>query len=214
MPKPVFGINGNGMHVHQSLSDGKRNLFYDAKDKYNLSKLAYHFLAGQIKHARSLVAMVAPTVNSYKRLVPGYEAPVYICWGRVNRSALLRIPMVSESKVKDGTRIELRCPDPSCNPYLAFSCMLSAGLDGIEKELKPPAAVEENVYGFSDEKLDEMNIATLPLSIGEAVQELKNNDVITSTLGKDLTNHFIQAKTQEWSEFLMQVTPWEVRRYL
>ena len=214
MPKPVFGINGNGMHVHQSLSDGKKNLFYEAGDKYNLSKVAYHFLAGQIKNARALVSIVAPTVNSYKRLVPGYEAPVYICWGRVNRSALLRIPMVSKSKVKEGVRIELRCPDPSCNPYLAFACMLSAGLDGIDNTLEPPPPVEENVYGFSDEKLIEMKIDMLPGSVENAVKELEHNEVISSTLGKNLAAHFIESRRQEWKEFLMQVTPWEVKRYL
>ncbi len=215
MPKPVFGINGNGMHVHQSMADQKgKNLFYDGKDRYGLSETAYAFLAGQLEHARSLVAVVAPTVNSYKRLVPGFEAPVYICWGRVNRSALLRIPMVSKTKVKDGTRIEIRCPDPSCNPYLAFACMLSAGLHGIEKKMKPSAPVEENVFGFSDETLKERSIGTLPGSIGEAVTELEKDDVLQSTLGLDLARHFIQARRQEWKEFLTQVTSWEVQRYL
>ena len=215
MPKPIFGINGSGMHTHQSLGDGKgKNLFYDEKDPYNLSELAYQFLAGQIRHARGLISLVASTVNSYKRLVPGYEAPVYICWGRVNRSALIRIPMVTRTKAREGARLELRCPDPSCNPYLAFAGMLSVGLDGIEKKLKPPKAVEENVYGFSDEKLEKMKIATLPSTIGEAVDELGKDDVLRETLGKGLANHFIQAKRQEWKEFLMQVTPWEVERYL
>ncbi len=215
MPKPIYGINGSGMHVHQSLGNSKtKNLFYNANDPYNISEVAYQFIAGQIVHARSLVSLVAPTVNSFKRLVPGFEAPVYICWGRINRSALIRIPMVTKSKAKTGARVELRCPDPSCNPYLAFAGMLSAGLDGIEKKLKPPAAVEENVYGFSNEKLLEMKIATLPTSIGEAVEELENDEVLSATLSKDLTSHFVQAKMQEWREFLMQVTPWEVDRYL
>ena len=215
MPKPMFGVNGNGMHVHQSLGDGKgKNLFYDRKDSYNISQLAYHFLAGQIEHARSLAPIVAPTVNSYKRLVPGYEAPVYICWGRINRSALIRIPMVTATKAREGARLELRCPDPSCNPYLAFAGMLEAGLDGIRRKLSPPMAVEENVYGFSDEKLDEMDIATLPTNIGDAMDALENDDVLCNLLGKDLARHFIQAKRQEWREFLMQVTNWEVERYL
>ncbi len=215
MPKPVFGINGSGMHTHQSLGDGKgANLFYDEKDEYNLSELAYQFLAGQMKHARALFSLVAPTVNSYKRLVPGYEAPVYICWGRVNRSALLRIPMVTQTKAREGARLELRCPDPSCNPYLAFAGMLTAGLDGVNSGLKPPKAVEENVYGFSDEKLEEMAIATLPKSIDEAVDELEGDEVMRGMLGKQLVDHFIQAKRQEWKEFLMQVTPLEVERYL
>jgi glutamine synthetase len=215
MPKPLFGVNGSGMHTHQSLGDGKgKNLFYDEKDDYGLSELSYQFLAGQIKHARALSLLVAPTVNSYKRLVPGYEAPVYICWGRVNRSALIRIPKVSQTKAREGARLELRCPDPSCNPYLAFAGMLAAGLDGIDNGLKPPKAVEENVYGFSDEKLSEMEIATLPKSIGEAADELERDDIILGMMGKHLSTHFIQAKRQEWKEFLMQVTPWEVERYL
>jgi glutamine synthetase len=215
MPKPFFGINGCGMHTHQSLGDGKgTNLFYNDNDSYNLSELAYQFLAGQIKHARALTSLVAPTVNSFKRLVPGYEAPVYICWGTVNRSALIRIPKVAHSKAREGARLELRCPDTSCNPYLAFAGMLATGLFGIENKLKPPKPVEENVYGFSDEKLDEMNIATLPKSINEAVDELAEDEVIGATLGKHLTNHFINAKRQEWKEFLMQVTSWEIERYL
>ena len=215
MPKPLFGINGSGMHVHQSLANSEGiNLFYDEQNNYNLSDLALQFLAGQIKHARALTSLVAPTVNSYKRLVPGYEAPVYICWGTVNRSALIRIPKVTQTKAREGARLELRCPDPSCNPYLAFAGMLASGLAGIEQELSPAKPVEEDVYGFSDEKLEEMNIATLPKSIAEAVDELENNEVISAILGADLTKHFIGAKRQEWKEYLMQVTPWEVERYL
>jgi len=215
MPKPIFGVSGNGMHIHQSLGDGKgKNLFYNARDPYNISKIAYHFLAGQIEHAPSLVSLAAPTVNSYKRLVPGYEAPVYICWGRINRSALIRIPMVTRSKARDGARVELRCPDPSCNPYLALAGMLSAGLDGIEKKMNPPDAVEENVYGFSDDKLKEMDITTLPTNIGDAVDSLEADKVLRKMLGSDLTDHFISAKRQEWRAFLLQVTPWEVERYL
>ena len=214
MPKPITGVNGSGMHVHQSLGDAVgNNLFYDGKDSYNLSKLAYHFLAGQIAHARALAAIVDPTVNSYKRLVPGFEAPVYVCWGRVNRSALIRIPSVAPSKVKEGTRMELRNPDPSANPYLAFAAMLAAGLDGIQKELMPPDAMEENVYGFSDEKLAEKNIQTLPGSIREAVGELEEDYILREMLGYDLTEHLIQAKRQEWVAFLTQVTPWEIERY-
>lgn len=215
MPKPMFGINGSGMHVHQSLSNKEgKNLFYDAKDPYNISQMGYHFLAGQIAHAKSLVSLVAPTVNSYKRLVPGYEAPVYICWGRINRSALIRIPSVTEKKVKEGARMELRCPDPSCNPYLAFAAMLQSGLDGIEKKMTPSPAVEENVYGFSNGKLEELKIDTLPDSIAEAVDALEKDHVLINMLGKDLSEHFIQAKRQEWHEFLLQVTPWELERYL
>jgi glutamine synthetase len=215
MPKPIFGINGNGMHVHQSLWDVKgKNLFYSRSNSYNVSELAYQFLAGQIHHARSMISIVAPTVNSYKRLVPGFEAPVYVCWGLINRSALIRIPTVSRSKVSEGARIELRCPDPSCNPYLAFASMLRTGLDGIEKKLKPPEPVEENVYGFSDEKLQKMNIAMLPSTIGEAVDELEKDDIMKSTLGKELMEFIIQARRSEWKEFLLQVTAWERERYL
>ncbi|MFQ6092076.1 MAG: type I glutamate--ammonia ligase [bacterium] len=215
MPKPIFGINGNGMHVHQSLGNGRgKNLFYSPKDKYGLSDLAYRFLAGQIEHARALAAVVAPTVNSYKRLVPGYEAPIYVCWGRVNRSALIRIPQVSRGKVRVGARVELRCPDPSCNPYLAFACMLAAGLDGVERKLTPPEPAEENVYGFSDERLAELGIATLPENIEEAVGELEGDAVLKKALGDHLTEQFIGTKRREWREFLTQVTPWEIEQYL
>lgn len=215
MPKPITGINGSGMHVHQSLSDRDgKNLFFDAESDYNISELARHFLAGQIAHARALASIVAPTVNSYKRLVPGYEAPVYVCWGRVNRSALIRIPNVSKNKVAAGTRLELRCPDPSSNPYLAFAAMLAAGLDGIERKLEPPEAIEENVYGFSDEKLKEKKIAMLPHNIYEAVGALEEDGILRGLLGDELTEHIIQAKRREWRDFLMEVTPWEVERYL
>ena len=215
MPKPIYGINGNGMHVHQSLANKRGvNTFYSAKNKYGLSDLAYHFLAGQMKHARALAAVVAPTVNSYKRLVPGYEAPIYVCWGRVNRSALLRIPQVTRGKARVGARIELRCPDPSCNPYLAFASMLAVGLEGIEKRMKPPKPAEENVYGFSDEKLAELGIATLPENISEAVNELQGDNTLKKALGKHLIEQFIGAKRKEWRDFLTRVTPWEVEHYL
>jgi len=150
MPKPVFGINGSGMHTHQSLFDEDgNNLFYDRKDKYRLSSLAYHFMGGQLKHVREMAAVLCPTVNSYKRLVRGYEAPVYICWAQRNRSALIRVPRYSRGR-KKSTRLELRCPDPSCNPYLAFAVMLAAGLKGIKEKIDPPDPVEEDVYGFDD----------------------------------------------------------------
>ena len=215
MAKPIFGVNGNGMHIHQSLGDDRgKNLFYNADDPYNISRLAYHFLAGQIEHAKALVSLVAPTVNSYKRLVPGYEAPVYICWGRTNRSALIRVPRVTETKAREGARLELRCPDPSCNPYLALAGMLQAGLDGIEQKLTPGDSVEENVFDFSHSMLKEKDISVLPSNIGDAVDELEQDAVLCEMLGKGLTSHFIQAKRQEWREFLMQVTPWEIERYL
>jgi len=215
MPKPIFGINGSGMHTHQSLAqnDGS-NAFYSTKDEYGLSGVAYKFLAGQMKHAQSLVALAAPTVNSYKRLVPGYEAPVYICWGRINRSALIRVPEVTRSKAAAGARLELRCPDPSCNPYLAFASMLAAGLDGIKGNLRPPKAVEENVYHFDDLKLASLKIETLPTNLKDAVEEFEKDDVLTSVLGEHITEYFVRAKKQEWKDFLLQVTAWEVEQYL
>ncbi len=213
MPKPIFGINGSGMHTHQSLFtfDG-RNAFHDPNDKYGLSKLAYHFIAGQLENARALAAIVAPTVNSYKRLVPGYEAPVYICWGRINRSALIRVPAFPKGK-ENSTRIELRCPDPSCNPYLAFAAMLHAGLEGIEKELWPPEPVEEDVYHFDDARLKELYIRTLPGSLAEALDELEKSELMKEALGEHTFRRFIEAKRKEWDEYRIRVTDWELNRY-
>lgn len=215
MPKPIFGINGSGMHVHQSLFDVKtgKNVFYDPKDKYHLSKTAYHFIAGQLSHVKGMSAILAPTVNSYKRLVPGYEAPVYICWARINRSALMRIPMYSKGR-EQSVRCELRCPDPSCNPYLAFAVMLKAGLDGIKRKLAPPKPVEENVYDFDDTRLSELGIDTLPYSLWEAIKYLKNDKVVQQALGQKIFERYVEAKTSEWDEFRTHVTEWEVNRYL
>lgn len=215
MPKPFFGVNGSGMHTHQSLFYTKngRNAFYDAGDKYNLSDIAYHFIGGQLKYARSMAAVLAPTVNSYKRLVPGYEAPVYICWGRRNRSALIRVPEYFPGK-ESATRMELRCPDPSCNPYLAFAVMLSAGLEGVKKKIEPPKPVEEDVYQFEDKKLAEFYIETLPGSLGEAIAELKRSDLMKETLGEFTHNKYLAAKAEEWDEYRLQVTRWEIDRYL
>jgi len=215
MPKPIFGINGSGMHTHQSLyktSDGE-SAFFDPSDRYKLSRTAYAFLAGQIEHARALAAIVAPTVNSYKRLTPGYEAPVYICWGQINRSALIRIPRYSPGR-EQSTRLELRCPDPSCNPYLAFAAMLWAGLDGIERELEPPPPVEENVYDFDDARLRELDIATLPGTLREAIGELEKDGVLQQALGEHAYQAFVRAKKAEWDEYRIQVTDWELDRYL
>jgi len=214
MPKPMMGVNGSGMHVHQSLfsTETKTNAFYNESDSYNLSKTAYHFIAG-LAHARAMSAVLSPTVNSYKRLVPGYEAPVYISWARVNRSALIRIPSTSKGKTSS-TRIELRCPDPSCNIYLAFAAMLKAGLDGIKRNLAPSKPVEENLYHFDDSKLKELNIYTLPSSLWEAVEEMKRDVVIKETLGEHIYSKYIEAKTAEWNEFRLQVTQWEIERYL
>ena len=214
MPKPLYGVNGSGMHVHQSLFNAKgQNLFYDAKNKYKLSKIAYSYIASQLQHARAMSAVLAPTVNSYKRLVPGYEAPVYICWAHKNRSALIRIPRFSPGR-ELATRAELRCPDPSCNPYLAFAVMLRVGLDGIKKKLVPPAATEGDVYEFDSATLKEKNIATLPGSLREALDEAENDPLIKDALGKHTYSRFIDAKTAEWDDYRTKVTQWELDRYL
>ncbi len=214
MPKPIFGVNGSGMHVHQSLFDSKgNNAFYDAGDKYKLSKVAYSFVAGQLKHARAMSAVLAPTVNSYKRLVPGYEAPVYVCWGQVNRSALIRIPRFSPGR-ELATRAELRCPDPSCNPYLAFAVMLKAGLDGIKNGLTPPKPTEEDVYEFDAKELAARNISTLPASLKEALDEASKNGIVKSALGDHTYEKFMGAKSAEWDDYRIKVTPWEIDRYL
>jgi glutamine synthetase len=213
MPKPLFGVNGSGMHTHQSLFRGDDNAFYSVSDPYRLSPVAYSFMAGQLAHARALSAVVAPTVNSYKRLVPGYEAPVYICWGQINRSALIRIPRYSPGR-ESSTRLELRCPDPSCNPYLAFAAMLMAGLDGVDRNLKPPAPVEESAYELTNERLGELSIGTLPGTLEEALDELARDDVVNNALGEHVYLAFNRAKREEWDEYRIQVTDWELRRYL
>lgn len=214
MPKPVFGENGSGMHVHQSLFDIKSgdNAFYDPDDKYKLSKTAKSFIAGQLKHVKHFSAITSPTVNSYKRLVPGYEAPVYICWASTNRSALIRIPRISPDRTK-ATRCELRCPDPSCNPYLAFAVMLKAGLDGIKNKMEAPMPVEEDVYEFSEATLDEKHIDTLPPTLGMALQELKKNPVILEALGPHTSKVYLNAKKAEWDDYRIQVTDWEKKKY-
>ncbi|MGH2489597.1 MAG: type I glutamate--ammonia ligase [Candidatus Limnocylindria bacterium] len=215
MPKPIFGINGSGMHTHQSLWDDKKaaNAFADAKDPYGLSAVAKSYIAGTLEHARGMIAVLAPLVNSYKRLVPGYEAPVYIGWARINRSALIRIPQISHGQL-NSTRIELRCPDPSTNPYLAFACMVAAGLDGIERKLTPPDPVEENLYHFDAAKLASRKIRQLPGTLSEALAELQADGVIAEALGEHVFERFVEAKTEEWDEYRMQVTSWEVDRYL
>ena len=213
MPKPVFGINGSGMHVHQSLFNfNNENVFYDKEDRYKLSEIAKHFIAGQLAHIKGICAILAPNVNSYKRLVPGYEAPVYICWGQINRSALIRIPRYSPGR-EQSIRAELRCPDPSCNPYLAFAVMLMSGLDGIKRKLPLPEPVEEDVYEFGDEKLTELGIDTLPGSLGEAIDEMKRDGIVLQTLGEHAYNKYLHAKKLEWDEYRLQVTKWELKRY-
>ena len=213
MPKPVAGINGSGMHTHQSLMSVETgmNMFAEPDDEFGLSRLAKQFIAGQLAHARSMCVILAPLVNSYKRLVPGYEAPVYLSWARINRSALIRVPRVSHL---DATRIELRCPDPSCNPYLAFAVMLKAGLDGIEKKMTPPEALEENLYDLDETRRLARGVEMLPGSLREALDCLAEDKVIQDALGPHVYERFVRAKTQEWDEFSIQVTPWEVERYL
>ena len=213
MPKPVFGINGSGMHVHQSLWTGGKNAFFDASDAYTLSKTAKHFIAGQLAHARGLADVVAPTVNSYKRLVPGYEAPVYACWARVNRSALIRIPGYAKGKAS-ATRCELRCPDPSANPYLAFAAMLGCALDGIKKKTEPPEPVEENVFHFDEEKLKKFYINTLPASLGEAMEAFGKDDVVKASLGPWAASKLIDVQKEQWDAYRVQVSPWELETYL
>lgn len=215
MPKPMFGKPGSGMHVHQSLFnlEKNKNLFYDPKDKYKLSDIAYSFLAGQIENIKGMMAILSPTVNSYKRLVSGFEAPVYISWAQINRSALIRIPRFSPGREKS-TRMELRCPDPSCNPYLAFAVMLAAGLDGVEKKLSPPKPVNEDVYDFDDEKLKELKIDTLPNSLESAIDELEKNKLMKETLGEHIYKFFLKAKKEEWDDYRIQVSNWELEKYL
>jgi len=220
MPKPIAGINGSGMHVHQSFGfidsskvTGSKNAFVDENDPYGLSKVAKHFIAGQLKHARALAAVIAPLVNSYRRLVPGYEAPVYVAWARTNRSALIRVPAIRGGNL-NATRIELRCPDPSCNPYLAFAAMLAAGIDGIVNELPLEDPIEENLYHFTDEDLKRRNIPTLPSTLGEAIEEFRNDDVVRGALGEHVSNALIEAQTAMWNEFRLVVTEWEREKYL
>jgi glutamine synthetase len=215
MPKPLEGINGSGMHVPQSFGpiNGKGNAFVDESDAYGLSDIAKKFIAGQLHHARSMCAVIAPLVNSYRRLVPGYEAPVYVSWARTNRSALIRVPAIRGGHTA-ATRIELRCPDPSCNPYLAFSAMLAAGIDGIENDLPLPEPVEENLYHFTDEDLKRRNIPTLPATLGEAVDEMEKDDVVRAALGDHVFERLIEAQRTEWGEFRRHVSGWERERYL
>jgi glutamine synthetase len=215
MPKPIARISGSGMHVHQSLThaDTGENLFADGDNEHGLSGLALSFVAGQLAHARGMCAVLAPLVNSYKRLVPGYEAPVTISWGQINRSALIRVPQVQRDR-PESTRLELRCPDPSCNPYLAFAVMLRAGLDGIRRKLEAPPISNENLYHLDDEGREARGLATLPDSLGEALEELQGSRLVRETLGEPLFERFVEAKTIEWREYCAEVSQWELDRYL
>ncbi|MDL1912241.1 glutamine synthetase [Chloroflexi bacterium CFX6] len=215
MPKPVFGINGSGMHCHQSLFDDKgNNLFFDKDDEYHLSPTAYAFIAGQLKHARGLAALVAPTVNSYKRLVPGYEAPVYIGWAQINRSALIRIPRYTRGRDKS-MRAELRFPDPSSNPYLAFAGMLAAALDGIDNKLAPPKPLNNvNLYHLDAKERKRLGVGELPGSLAEALNELAKDKALVDALGPVAYEAFVRAKTEEWDAYRIHVTDYEIERYL
>jgi glutamine synthetase len=215
MPKPIYGINGSGMHCHQSLFDQNgNNLFFDENDEFKLSGIGYGFIAGQLAHARALAAIVAPTVNSYKRLVPGYEAPVYVGWAQINRSALIRIPRHTPGKEKS-TRAELRFPDPSTNPYLAFTAMLAAALDGIDRNIVCPEPLNNvNIYQMTADERVARQVAELPGSLTEALRDLDEDQVLKEALGPVIYEAFWRAKWQEIEEYRMMVTDWEIERYL
>ena len=213
MPKPVFGINGNGMHVHQSLFKGDRNAFFDKDNEYHLSKMGKCYIAGLLKHAPEITAVTNQWVNSYKRLVPGYEAPVYLSWARRNRSDLIRVPEYRPGREK-ATRVEFRSPDPACNPYLTFSVMLAAGLEGIEKGYEVPPPVEENVYEMTEKERVKRGIGTLPGSLLEATLLTEKSEVVRRALGNHVFDAFIQNKKIEWDQYRTQVTDYELNRYL
>lgn len=213
MPKPIFGINGSGMHVHQSLFKGNRNAFFDENDQYYLSKIAKHYIAGLLRHAPEITAVVSQWVNSYKRLVPGYEAPVYLSWARRNRSDMIRIPEYQPGK-ENSTRIEFRVPDPACNPYLAFTVMLAAGLEGIEKEYELADPIEQNVFEMSSKEREQRGIGSLPTDLSEAISLTENSQLVRKALGDHIFDSFIKNKKIEWERYRMQVTEYELKRYL
>ncbi|MBN2082023.1 glutamine synthetase [bacterium] len=212
MPKPIFGANGSGMHVHQSLFKGNRNAFANPKDKTGLSQLAKQYIAGLLKYAEECCSFWAPTVNSYKRLVPGYEAPVYIAWSAQNRSAMVRVPAITPGKEKS-VRCELRCPDPSANPYLAFATMLGAGLAGIEENLKLEAPQKDNLYDLTELERHQRDIKDLPSNLSEALHHSKKSKFVRKLLGNELVENFVQLKYREFDEYRTQVTKWEMDRY-
>ena len=213
MPKPFYGMNGSGMHTHQSLWKGRMNAMYDAKDPYGLSITAYQFLAGQLKYAREMAGVFAPIVNSYKRLTPGFEAPSYVSWARINRSALIRVPKISKGTEGEATRFEIRCPDPSASPYLTFAVLLRAGLEGIKSKLKAPTPVEENVFEFDDTKLAKHYITKLPANLGEALTEIEKGTIVRQAFGEYTWKRYLEAKHQEWDSFRRWVSDWEIERY-
>jgi len=210
MPKPVFGINGSGMHTHISLFKDGKNVFYDPKGKYELSKEALYFIGGLLRHAKGFTAITNPLVNSYKRLTPGYEAPVYIAWSERNRSPLVRVPAARG----EGARAELRSPDPSCNPYLAFAVILKAGIDGIKNQINPGEPVSQNIYTMSKEEKKSLGIESLPSTLNEALLELDKDEVIKSALNDHILENYIEAKREEWEDYRIRVHQWELDRYL
>ncbi len=213
MPKPIFGENGSGMHTHQSLFTDGRNAFFDPDDEYHLSEAGKGFIAGQLRHAREISAVFAQWVNSYKRLVPGYEAPVYVAWSRRNRSALIRIPLYKPGN-EQATRAEIRCPDPACNPYLTFACLLHAGLEGIEQGYDLPEPMERNLYHLTAEDRREQGIISLPETLGEAIDELAGSELARKALGPHIFERYIEIKRREWDDYRVQLTKWEMERYL
>jgi glutamine synthetase len=210
MPKPIFGVNGSGMHTHQSLFRGKVNAFFDADAEWQLSATCLHYVGGLLRHAKGSCAITNPLVNSYKRLVPGYEAPTAIAWSEKNRSPLVRVPAARGT----GTRIELRTPDPSCNPYLALAVMLRAGLDGIDQQIDPGPPVNKNIYKMSHRERRHLRIDDLPANLSEALDEFEKDDLVRDTLGEHIFQHFLEAKREEWADYIRHVSPWEMERYL
>ncbi len=213
MPKPIFGMAGCGMHTHQSIFKNGKNIFADQKDDYGLSDAAYHYLAGLLTHIKEISAVISPIVNSYKRLVSGFEAPVYICWGRMNRSALVRVPQITKNRL-NSTRLELRSVDPCTNPYLAFSVILESGLDGVKRRLKPPKPVEEDVYHLESMDLQSKGIDVLPRSLWEALQYYHSSNLVKRTFGDILFEKYYEIKLREWNEYSIQVSKWEIDKYL
>jgi glutamine synthetase len=213
MPKPIFGENGSGMHTHQSLFSDGRNAFFDADDEWHLSEVGKAFIAGQLRHARELSAVFAQWINSYKRLVPGYEAPVYVAWSRRNRSALIRIPLYKPG-AEQATRAELRCPDPACNPYLTFAALLHAGLEGIEQGYELPEPMETNLYHLTAEQRRERGIVSLPETLGEAIDEMAQSALMRKALGPHIFDRYVELKRKEWDEYRVQLTEWEMKKYL
>ncbi len=213
MPKPLFAENGSGMHTHQSLFKDGKNAFFDANDQYFLSDTGKAFIAGQLRHAREMSSVFAQWVNSYKRLVPGYEAPVYVAWSRRNRSALVRVPLHHPGK-EQSTRMELRCPDPACNPYLTFAVLLHAGLDGIEQGYELPEPMDRNLYHLSPEERSRLGIEQLPETLGEAIEVTAESELVLRALGEHAFDRYVELKRREWEEYRVQVTQWELDRYL